>query len=191
MTRLNTNFLRSRSATPVPDAVTTEPEQPQTAFIQCDNLVKIYKLAEIEVVALQGLDLRVEEGELVAIVGKSGSGKSTLLSILGGLDRPSAGKVSVAGQDLLQLDDSGLVRYTRPTCGFVWQRTGRNVLQYLTARKTVELPMLVAGEGPRHRRTRARELLDMVGLGHRASHKLTALSGGEQQRLALAIALAN
>src|ERR671927_476809 len=95
-------------------------------FILCSNLVKIYKLAELEVVALQGLDLRVEQGELLAIVGKSGSGKSTLLQILGGLDRPSAGKISVGGQDLLALDDSGLVHYTRHTTGFVWQQTGRN-----------------------------------------------------------------
>ncbi len=166
--------------------------QPQPgSFIVCDNLVKIYKLAEIEIVALQGLDLRVEQGELVGIVGKSGSGKSTLLQILGGLDRPSAGKVSVAGQDLLALDDQGLVQYTRHTTGFVWQQTGRNLLPYLSALKNVELPMLLTGAARRFRRARARELLDVVGLGHRASHHLTALSGGEQQRLALAIALAN
>ncbi len=160
-------------------------------FILCNNLVKIYKLAELEVVALQGLDLRVEQGELLAIVGKSGSGKSTLLQILGGLDRPSAGKVSVGGQDLLALDDPGLVRYTRFLTGFVWQQTGRNLLPYLSALKNVELPMLVAGAGRRFRQARARELLDLVGLAHRASHRLTSLSGGEQQRLALAIALAN
>ncbi|MBA3947334.1 MAG: ABC transporter ATP-binding protein [Herpetosiphonaceae bacterium] len=160
-------------------------------LILCDNLVKIYKLAEIEVVALQGLDLEIAQGELVGIVGKSGSGKSTLLQILGGLDRPSAGKVSVAGHDLLALDDPGLMRYTRHTTGFVWQQTGRNLLPYLSALKNVELPMLVAGAGLRFRRTRARELLEIVGLSQRASHRLTALSGGEQQRLALAIALAN
>lgn len=162
-----------------------------TPFIECHNLVKIYKLAEIEVVALQGLDLQIAAGELVGIVGKSGSGKSTLLQILGGLDRPSAGKISVGGQDLLGLDDRGRVHYTRYTTGFVWQQTGRNLLPYLSALKNVELPMLVAGAGLRFRRTRARELLDIVGLGHRASHRLTGLSGGEQQRLALAIALAN
>ncbi len=160
-------------------------------MIVCENLVKIYKLAEIEVVALQGLDLRVEAGELVGIVGKSGSGKSSLLNILGGLDRPSAGKVAVAGQDLLTLDDGGLMRYTRYTAGFVWQQTGRNLLPYLTALKNVELPMLVAGAGRRFRKERARELLELVGLGHRGTHRLTGLSGGEQQRLALAIALAN
>jgi len=161
------------------------------AFITCDNLVKIYKLADIEVVALQGLNLRIEQGELVGIVGKSGSGKSTLLQILGGLDRPSAGQVSVAGQDLLALDGPRLVDYTRHTTGFVWQQTGRNLLPYLSALKNVELPMIVAGAGRRFRRTRALELLDVVDLAHRTTHRLVSLSGGEQQRLALAIALAN
>jgi ABC-type lipoprotein export system ATPase subunit len=127
----------------------------------------------------------------VGIVGKSGSGKSTLLQILGGLDRPSAGKISVAGQDLLALNDPALVRYTRHTTGFVWQQTGRNLLPYLNALKNVELPMLIAGTVRRFRRDRARVLLDLVGLSHRAAHRLQSLSGGEQQRLALAIALAN
>ena len=163
----------------------------QPPFIACENLVKIYKLAEIEVVALQGLDLQVETGELVGIVGQSGSGKSTLLQILGGLDRPSAGRVAVGGRDLLALGDAELAAYTRHMVGFVWQQTGRNLLPYLSALKNVELPMLVAGAGRRLRKTRARELLGEVGLSHRAGHKLTALSGGEQQRLALAIALAN
>lgn len=160
-------------------------------YIYCDNLVKIYKVAELEVVALQGLDLRVEQGELVGIVGKSGSGKSTLLQILGGLDRPSAGRVTVAGQNLLALDGAKMVHYTRHTAGFVWQQTGRNLLPYLTAIKNVEVPMLLAGVARRARAARARELIDLVGLSHRSTHKLTALSGGEQQRLALAIALAN
>jgi ABC-type lipoprotein export system ATPase subunit len=160
-------------------------------FILCENLVKIYKLAEIEVVALQGLDMRIEPGELVGIVGQSGSGKSTLLQILGGLDRPSAGKVFVGKHDLLSMDEARAVEYTRHTIGFVWQQTGRNLLPYLSAQKNVELPMLVAGANQRFRAARARELIDLVGLTHRASHHLTALSGGEQQRLALAIALAN
>ena len=163
----------------------------QSPFIVCDNLVKIYKLAELEVVALQGLDLRIDAGELVGIVGKSGSGKSTLLQLLGGLDRPSAGRVTVGGHDLLAMSDQQLVAYTRHTIGFVWQQTGRNLLPYLTALKNVELPMLVAGAGRRHRKARAHDLLELVGLTHRGGHKLTALSGGEQQRLALAIALAN
>ncbi|MDP9312249.1 MAG: ABC transporter ATP-binding protein [Chloroflexota bacterium] len=160
-------------------------------FIVCDNLVKIYKVADLEVVALQGLDLQIGRGELVGIVGKSGSGKSTLLQILGGLDRPSAGRVTVGSHDLLALDHSGLVDYTRHTTGFVWQQTGRNLLPYLSALKNIELPMLVAGTPRKLRQARARELIELVGLGHRATHRLTALSGGEQQRLALAIALAN
>lgn len=161
------------------------------AFIICQNLVKIYKLAELEVVALQGLDLTVQQGELIAIVGKSGSGKSSLLQILGGLSRPSAGKVQVDGKDMLALDDSGLVSYTRHTVGFVWQQTGRNLLPYLSALQNVEMPLLVAGVAANARRTRARELLELVQMSHRAGHGLTSLSGGEQQRVAIAVALAN
>jgi len=157
-------------------------------MVVCDNLVKIYKVADIEVVALQGLDLVVEKGEFMAIIGNSGSGKSTLLNILGGLDRPSAGKVFVNGEDLLKLTDKQLVRYKRETVGFVWQNNARNLIPYLTALENVELPMLLTG---RDRRQRALELLDMVGLAHRKKNKLEQLSGGEQQRVAIAIALAN
>lgn len=157
-------------------------------MVVCDNLVKIYKVADIEVVALQGLDLMVEKGEFMAIIGNSGSGKSTLLNILGGLDRPSAGKVFVDGKDLLKLTDKQLVKYKRETVGFVWQNHARNLIPYLTALENVELPMLLTG---RARRERALELLDMVGLSHRRNYKLEQLSGGEQQRVAIAIALAN
>lgn len=157
-------------------------------MVVCDNLVKIYKVADIEVVALQGLDLMVEKGEFMAIIGNSGSGKSTLLNILGGLDRPSAGKVFVNGEDLLKLTDKQLVRYKRETVGFVWQNNARNLIPYLTALENVELPMLLTG---RAKRQRALELLDMVGLSHRKKNKLEQLSGGEQQRVAIAIALAN
>jgi len=157
-------------------------------MVVCDNLVKIYKVADIEVVALQGLDLVVEKGEFMAIIGNSGSGKSTLLNILGGLDRPSAGKVFVNGEDLLKLTDKQLVRYKRETVGFVWQNNARNLIPYLTALENVELPMLLTG---RDRRQKALELLDMVGLAHRKKNKLEQLSGGEQQRVAIAIALAN
>lgn len=160
-------------------------------FILCQNLVKIYKLAELEVVALQGLDLAVQQGELVAIVGKSGSGKSSLLQILGGLSRPSAGKVQIDGKDMLTLDEQGTVQYTRHTVGFVWQQTGRNLLPYLSALQNVEMPMLVSGLNAKTRRERARELLELVGLGHRSGHGLTSLSGGEQQRVAIGVALAN
>ncbi|HHY82473.1 MAG TPA: ATP-binding cassette domain-containing protein [Clostridiales bacterium] len=157
-------------------------------MIVCENLVKIYKTADIEVVALQGLDLTVEDGELMAIIGNSGSGKSTLLNMLGGLDRPSAGTLLVDGKDLLKFDDKALVKYKRETVGFVWQNNARNLIPYLTAQENVELPMILTG---RARRDRAKELLDMVGLSKRRNSKLSQLSGGEQQRVAIAIALAN
>jgi ABC-type lipoprotein export system ATPase subunit len=170
-------------------------------LIVCENLVKIYKLAELsglrrsgqslEVVALQGLDLTVAPGEMLGIVGASGSGKSTLLNILGGLDRPSAGRVVVDGRDLLKLSDRVLDRYRRTEVGFVWQQTGRNLISYLTARENVELPMTVAGVGLLEKRKRSRELLETVDLWEHRRHRLVQLSGGQQQRVAIAVALAN
>jgi ABC-type lipoprotein export system ATPase subunit len=160
-------------------------------FIVCENLVKIYKIADLEVVALQGLDLQVPKGEVLAIVGSSGSGKSTLLNILGGLDRPTAGKVSVDGVDLLKLSSTALTRYRRDKVGFVWQQVSRNLIPYLTAQGNVELPMLMAGKSPLHARNRARDLLDAVQLSDRRKHRLAQLSGGQQQRVAIAVALAN
>lgn len=157
-------------------------------MIVCENLVKIYKAADLEVVALQGLDLIVEDGELMGIIGNSGSGKSTLLNMLGGLDRPSAGKLFVAGKNLFQLNQAELIQYRLRTVGFVWQNNARNLIPYLSAQQNVELPMLIAGQ---RKRDRARELLEIVGLGHRKRNKLSELSGGEQQRVAIAIALAN
>ncbi|MFF2529635.1 ABC transporter ATP-binding protein [Brevibacillus sp. NPDC058079] len=157
-------------------------------MIVCENLVKIYKANDLEVVALQGLDLRVEAGELMGIIGNSGSGKSTLLNMLGGLDRPSAGKLSVAGADLFRLTTSELVQYRLQTVGFVWQNNARNLIPYLSALQNVEMPMLLRGK---RKRERAHELLELVGLGHRKKNKLSELSGGEQQRVAIAIALAN
>jgi ABC-type lipoprotein export system ATPase subunit len=160
-------------------------------FIACDNLVKIYKVAELEVVALQGLDLTVGDGEMLGIVGASGSGKSTLLNILGGLDRPSAGRVAVGGRDLLKLSEGALDRYRRAEVGFVWQQVGRNLIPYLSARENIELPMTVAGVGLRAKRKRSRELLEAVGLWEHRRHRLAQLSGGQQQRVAIAVALAN
>ena len=122
----------------------------------CDNLVKIYKVADLEVVALQGLDLLVERGEFIAIVGASGSGKSTLLNILGGLDVPSAGRAVVAGHDLGEMGRRERTRYRRQVIGFVWQQTARNLLPYLTARENVELPMLLDGRRPPERAARSR-----------------------------------
>ncbi len=158
-------------------------------MIRCENLVKIYKTDEIEVVALQGLDLDVEKGELMAIVGNSGSGKSTLLNMLGGLDKPSAGSLFVDGKNLLKFTDKDYMEYKRNTVGFVWQNNARNLVPYLTAVQNVEMPMLLKGQ--RHRRERALELLEKVGLSNRKNSRLDQMSGGEQQRVAIAIALAN
>ena len=160
-------------------------------FIRCENLVKIYKVDELEVVALQGLDLEVQQGEFLAIVGASGSGKSSLLNLLGGLDRPSAGRLLVGGQDLLKLADQELARYRLAQVGFVWQQAARNLLPYLTAQENVELPMVAAGAPANASTQYAQELLDAVGLADRRRHRLTQLSGGQQQRVALAVALAN
>jgi len=160
-------------------------------FVVCDSLVKIYKVADLEVVALQGLDLRMERGELLAIVGSSGSGKTTLLNILGGLDRPSAGRVIVGGQDLLKLSDMALGRYRRENVGFVWQQVTRNLIPYLSAQDNVELPMTMAGRSWKHKREWAEELLGSIGLWERRHHRMSELSGGEQQRVAIAVSLAN
>lgn len=159
-------------------------------MIRCENLVKIYKTDEIEVMALQGLDLDVKRGELMAIVGNSGSGKSTLLNMLGGLDKPSAGKLIVDGKNLLKFTDKDYMQYKRDTVGFVWQNNARNLIPYLTAVQNVELPMLLKGS-EKQRRKRALELLEKVGLSHRKNSRLDQMSGGEQQRVAIAIALAN
>jgi putative ABC transport system ATP-binding protein len=160
-------------------------------FIVCDNLVKIYKIADLEVVALQGLDLTVNRGELMAIIGNSGSGKSTLLNTLGGLDRPSAGRVSVGSRDLLKMTDREMVLYKREVVGFVWQQSSRNLIPYLTALENVQVPMVIAGKPQPEQIAWAEELLDAVNLSHRKHHRLSQLSGGEQQRVAIAIGLAN
>jgi len=160
-------------------------------MIGCENLVKIYQVAGLEVLALQGLDLTVQEGELMGIVGVSGSGKTTLMNVLGGLVRPSAGTVLVNGQNLLKLSNIALDRYRRTQVGFVWQQGARNLVPYLNARENVELPMMLAGFNAREMRQRAMELLEMVGLADRSHHHLPQLSGGEQARVAIAVALAN
>ena len=165
-------------------------------FIVCNNLVKIYKVADLEVVALQGLDLQVGRGEMMALVGASGSGKSTLLNVIGGLDTPSAGSVTVGDDDhgrydLLAMNARQRVQYKRDMVGFVWQQPGRNLLSYLSALENVELPMTMTRMGASQRRKRALELLDLLGLADRARFRPDRLSGGQQQCVALAVALAN
>ena len=160
-------------------------------IIRCDGLVKIYKVANLEVIALQGLDLEVRRGEMLGIVGASGSGKSTLMNILGGLDRPSAGRVWVDGNDLLKLSYEAINHYRRTKVGFVWQQGARNLIPYLTALENVRLPVTVTARNWSEERPRAEALLDLVGLAARKHHRLSELSGGEQQRVAIAVALAN
>jgi len=162
-----------------------------SAFIECDNLVKIYKIAELEVVALRGLDLTIDQGEIIALVGPSGSGKSTLMNILGGLDTPSAGRIRVANHDLAEMKPRQQVRYRRDTVGFVWQQTARNLRPYLSAQENVELPMAFKGVPSQERQQRAQRLLAQVGLADRTQNRPHQLSGGEQQRTALAVAMAN
>lgn len=170
-----------------------EMDIPQDVMIECDGLVKIYKTKDIEVLALQGLDLTVKRGELIAVIGNSGSGKSTFLNMIGGLDRPSAGKLYVDGKNLFQMTEDELVQYKRSTVGFVWQNNARNLLPYLTAWENVMTPMLFEKDGrtEKEKKKRAVELLGLVGLSGRKDNKLSQLSGGEQQRVAIAIALAN
>jgi ABC-type lipoprotein export system ATPase subunit len=163
-------------------------------YILCRDLVKIYKGDGLEVFALQGLDLEVEAGEFVGIVGASGSGKTTLLNILAALDTPSAGKVLVGDYDLSQLTSGQDIAYRRKEVGMVWQQTARGLFPYLTAQQNVETPLAFAGgKGPdgKSRRAWAAELLELVGLGDRRHHLVTQLSGGEQQRVAIAVALSN
>jgi len=161
------------------------------ALVVCDRVVRIYTGAGIEVQALQGLDLLIGEGELVAMVGASGSGKSTLMNILAGLDTPTAGRVRVAGMDLGALSARERLSYRRHQVGFVWQQASRNLLPYLTARQNVIAPMWLSGMGRRERARRATGLLDALGVAHCADRTPSRMSGGEQQRTAVATALAN
>ncbi len=158
-------------------------------MIRADSLVKIYKTKETEVLALQGLDLTVEKGELTAIIGNSGSGKSTFLNMIGGLDKPSAGSLFVDGNNLFTMSEKELVLYKRDTVGFVWQNNGRNMLPFLSAIENVMLPMSLSSTKKKH--DKALELLEMVGMSHKKYSRMNMLSGGEQQRIAIAIALAN
>jgi ABC-type lipoprotein export system ATPase subunit len=158
-------------------------------LVRCDNVIKIHKQGALEAVALQGLDLEVRKGEFLVIVGRSGSGKSTLLQLLGGMDRPSAGRVTVADLEVSGAISSDLQTHFRRNVGFLWQDYTRNLVPYLKAMHNVELPMLLAGVGRKRRRRRAAALLEVVGLANRAWSRVNVMSGGEQQRLALCVAL--
>jgi ABC-type lipoprotein export system ATPase subunit len=161
------------------------------ALVTCDNLVKIYKVADLEVVALQGLDLEVAPSEMMAIVGASGSGKSTLLNILSGLDVPSAGRGIVDGNDLTRLGEAQRIAYRRHVVGHIWQQSGRNLLPELTVAANIELPQLLGGVKSKKRTRHAEELLELVGLKGFGKKRPNQLSGGEQQRVAIAVAISN
>ena len=153
------------------------------------DLIKIYRIGQIEVQALRGLNVNVRKGEMVSIIGPSGSGKTTLLNIIGGLDRASAGSVKVMETDLTNLSTTDLVNFRRETVGHVFQNM--NLIPTLTAAENIELPMAALGIKADERKTRIEELLSVVGMAERRDHKPGELSGGEQQRIALAAALAN
>jgi ABC-type lipoprotein export system ATPase subunit len=164
---------------------------PEDAIIYCDSLVKIFKSDGVEVMALQGLDLSVKQGELMAVIGKSGSGKSTLLNMLGGLERPTAGRLYVDGHDLFAMKENDLVAYRKNTVGFVWQKSAKNLFPYMTALENVEAPMYFSKGREKERRKKAMSLLEMTGIEHKAYSYPREMSGGEQQRVAIAVALAN
>ncbi len=167
---------------------TAMPAEPE---ILCIDLVRIFVAQGVEVQALQGLNLRVERGEIVAVVGASGSGKSTLLTILSGLDRPTAGAAQVAGRNLLAMSDRDRVEFRRNDVGFVWQQTERNLLPYLTAAQNVVMAMVAGGTARRSRESRVTALLDLLGVGDVRDRRPGEMSGGQRQRVAIAVALAN
>ena len=187
------NGARPAAPAPVPEPWQDDSDEDETtpAYVEANDLFKIYKPADLEVVALRGVDLEVRSGELIGIVGASGSGKTTLLNILAGLERPSAGRIRVGERDLLDITDQDLVAYRRREVGFVWQATGRNLVPYLSVRDNIELPQAIAGAAKRQRRERAEELLEALQMSDKARRYPSELSGGEQQRVAIAVALAN
>jgi ABC-type lipoprotein export system ATPase subunit len=160
-------------------------------LIQLQHVFKIYRVSDTGVVALAGIDLDIRRGEFVAMVGPSGSGKSTILNLVGGLDRATAGTVEVGGRDLGRLADDELTLFRREEVGFLWQGTARNLVPYLRLRENVEVPLLATEQAAWVRRKRVGELLELVGLSDRPDHLPWMLSGGEQQRAAVAVAIAN
>lgn len=160
-------------------------------MINCDGLVKIYMSDKLKVMALQGLDLEIAEGEMVAIIGKSGSGKSTLLNMIGGLEVPTAGRLFINGKDMASYKEKEMVEYRKSTVGFVWQKSSRNLFFYMTVIENVMAPMYFTKGKKDNRRSRAMKLLGQVGMEAHADKYPDQLSGGEQQRVAIAVALAN
>lgn len=160
-------------------------------MIFCQELVKIFAVDGRKVMALQGLDFEVEAGEEVAIIGKSGSGKSTLLNLLGALEFPTAGRISVQGKELGKFSEREAVYHRRRTVGFVRQSSGQNLFSCWNVLQNIECPMLWTEKNAKKRRNRAMELLERLHLAHYACKYPTELSGGEQQRIAIAVALAN
>jgi putative ABC transport system ATP-binding protein len=160
-----------------------------SAIVEVDRLVREYPMGEERVAALRGVSFVVEEGDYAAIVGPSGCGKSTLLNLLGVIDRPTSGTVTIAGERVDRLPDARATEFRLRRIGFVFQRF--YLMQALSARENVELPLAEAGMKGAARRDRARALLDYVGLSRREAHRPSQLSGGEQQRVAIARALAN
>jgi ABC-type lipoprotein export system ATPase subunit len=161
------------------------------AFVECKRIVKAYRVADHELVALRGIDFEMARGEMVAIIGPSGAGKSSLLNLLGGLDRPTAGQLIVDGQNLLELKPRQLADYRLRRVGFLWQQINRNLFTHRSALRNTTLPMMLAGVSPWERGQRARDLLNAVGLADQMHKRPAALSGGQQQRVAIAVALAN
>ncbi len=187
----NNEELNPEDKEPLSETPETTPgsEPDADTLIDCDGLVKIYKTEDLEVMALQGLDLTIKKGELLAIIGKSGSGKSTLLSIIGGLERPSAGKITFDGISLSELTERQMMEYREKRVGFVWQKSAENLLPYLTAVQNVEMPLMFSRLSKKEKRERAMEMLRQVGMEHRADSFPRMLSGGEQQRVAIALSL--
>jgi len=161
----------------------------KTAYIQADELIKVFRLGTVEVQALRGLSIRVSEGEMIAIVGASGSGKTTLLNILGGITKATAGSTLVAGYDVTNATPAQLVMLRRTIVGHIFQEL--NLISALTAYENVELPMLANKADRSTRKKRVEELLGIVGLADRMHHKPDQMSGGERQRVAIAAAIAN
>lgn len=162
-----------------------------TPAISCMDIVKLFKTEDLEVFALQGLDLTIMQGELISIIGKSGSGKSTLLNIIGGLEKPTMGKIVVHGKNLIDFTEKEMNEYRKHTIGFVWQKSSRNLFPYLTSLENIEMAMTYEKMSPKEKRERATFLLESVGMIHKKDVYPTKMSGGEQQRVAIAVALAN